>query len=683
MPVVFSDAVEAAIREVCPPRDAFDAKDFDPIEYLSTCFPDEASLALLPTFLSETNDRLRQTESELLRMVEAQALGGHDANEELTSAQQTVAELYHRVSDIKARASASEETVKELCQYIRELDIAKTNLTSGINALRSIQLWMLQLQTLASSFERKKYAHCRDALQEAQRYAAMFASLADLPKIKELNDKQTVLCRQIEFDIRNHVFADVRVDSAETKETGNGGDTDGGAEASAKETVMAEACAIVDLLGAESMKKIRDRFIDQALATYALRFRRGTDDARLERTERRYVYLRSVLVHYDSLFRHVFPRHWCVPQELCVTFCLRTKEELDWELREAGRESMDVVVLMYVLQKTIDMERELSQRLAWTEDFPGRHELPVYRYQGLILSAFKEHMDVFVQNEDKLMTEALAQPLLPMNGGQNTNHGQTNHPYTSEEEDLCLGAVLPLAEDMFVFIKESLKRTLRLAQHDVLLDMVAVWRRHLLRFAEMVTAVLPAAALTPAELRRACMVMNTAELCQTTSQDLTEEVCARGEAPARALGLDAVLEAFAALYSRAIGSVVHGLGRRLAPLLHEYGRGGFLSLDMQQQQPQQQQLPTSSSSSQAGARVMHARATPSSPAGAMITTTTTGTSAAAAHAEVQRSMSHVSPTRHHTSSHYHTSGYVANDTSTYHLSMGGGGRPPWRRMSRD
>lgn len=66
---------------------------------------------------------------------------------------------------------------------------------------------------------------------------------------------------------------------------------------------------------------------------------------------------------------------------------------------------------MYVLQKTIDVERDLTHMMAWKDEFPGKCELPVYKYNGLILSAFKEHMGLFVQNEDKLMSEALSQPI--------------------------------------------------------------------------------------------------------------------------------------------------------------------------------------------------------------------------------------------------------------------------------
>ncbi|KAH9589080.1 Vps53-like [Trypanosoma melophagium] len=575
MPAVrFSAAVEQALAAVFPPRDAFDAPDFDPVEFLNTRFPNEASLAALPAFLEENAGRLAQTESDLLKAVEAQATNAATADKDLRNAKGAVAALYERVSDIKAKAAKSEDTVRGLCQHIRELDTAKTNLTTSINTLRSMQLWMLQLQVLSTSFERRKFIQCRDALMEAQKYSAMFESMKVIPKVKEINDKQAQLCRQMEYYIRHTVFGDISLDSLD-------------------ETLMAEACAVVDLLGKESIRKIRDHFIEKMLEVYSTRFKRGSEDTKLERTERRYVYIRNLLEQNERLFLNVFPRHWCVPQELCVTFCLRTKAELDYLLLEAAG-NIDVVVLTYVLQKTIDIERDLTHMMAWKDEFPGRSEVPDYRYNGMILSSFKAHMDLFVHNEDKLMGDALSQPLVGtennIDGGNNNSNNNTSSnnnnnqssiagavPGWYSDADVTVGATLPVAEDLFIFIKESLKRTIRISQQDVLLEMAAVWRKHLIRFSEALMALLPFPAVTKVDMRRACIIINTADLCQSTSQDLGEEVCARGEAPAKEVGFDAVTEAFSILYSKAIQSIVQGTEINLAPFLVEYGNGAFVN----------------------------------------------------------------------------------------------------------
>ncbi|SCU65258.1 Vps53-like, N-terminal, putative [Trypanosoma equiperdum] len=558
--VRFSEVVERALAESFPSADTFDRPDFDPVNYINKAFPDAASLSELPAFVESSEARLRETECSLVRSVEAQAANAVTADKDLRNAKAAVAALYERVSDIKLKAAKSEDTVHELCHQIRQLDTAKTNLTAGINLLRSLQLWMLQLQTLSTAFERGKFIQCRDALAEVQKHSVTFSSLKNIPKVKQLFDKQAVLCEKLDYCIRYKVFGSLNVESLDEKQ-------------------LSEASAVIDLLGNNSIRAIRESFISTMLESYTQRFQPGTESAQLERTERRYVYIRTLLEQNESLFRNAFPLRWCVPQELCLTFCLRTKADLDQLLSEASG-NVDVVVLTYVLQKTIDVERDLTHMMAWKGDFPGKEALPQYRYNGIILSSFKDHMKLFVDNEDRLMGEALSQPILiepekSVKGGGGDNEGSTakNEPVYGwgEESGSSVGLTIPLSADLFLFIRESLKRALRISQQDVLLDMAAVWRKYLLHFAESVGSLIPNPACTRQDVRHACIIANTMELCQSTSKGLGDEVCTRGEVPARVMGFEQVSETFSALYSKAIVSIVKGIEANMTPLIIQYG----------------------------------------------------------------------------------------------------------------
>ncbi|CUG34888.1 membrane trafficking protein, Vps53-like, putative [Bodo saltans] len=540
-PKVFSPEVEKALRNVCPSEDPIDQPDFDPIAYLNAKFPDEASLSKLPAFHDEITKRLQRTEHELFRAVEVQATTATSATKDLREVSSTVSKLNDRVAEIRKKATKSEDTVRELCQNIRQLDTAKSNLTLSVNTLRSIQLWMLQLQTLSVTFNRRNYVQCRDALKEVQKYAALFEQYKEVPKVKELNEKQSTLCRQIEYYIRNNVIGDMT---------------------SIDEDVMAEACAVIDALGNESIKKVRDKYIERELDIYMTKFKRGSDDAKLDKTERRYVFIRQLLENNRSMFETVFPRHWCVPQELCVTFCLRTKSEFDYLLRESAG-NIDVAVLTYVLQKTIDIERELTVLTAWRDHFPERSQLPDYRYNGMILSAFKAHMGLFVENENKLMEEAL----------QATAQDET----LRDDAHLRVGTVMSMADDIFVFIKESLKRTIKVSQQHILIDMAAVWRKHLVRFATNVGQLIPNPPSNSAQWKKTCVIINTADLCQSTSTALGEEVAIRAEVGVDEVNFEEVEASFSTLYSTAIGAVVNGLDKLLVPSFTEFGNGAFMN----------------------------------------------------------------------------------------------------------
>ena len=532
----FSAAVEQALAEVCPSTDPIDDPQFDVIDYLNKRFPDEASLQKIPAFYEETSKRLQLTEAELLKAVQTQATCASSATKDLQEAQSAVAKLYHRVTEIKHKANESEAMVSDLSRNIRSLDTAKTNITASINTLRSVQLWMMQLQTLSAAFNRpeKNFAQCRDALRECHRYSKMFDNYKDIPKVRELNAKLATLSNQIEFFIRNNVISDVQTT----------GDLSG----------MAEACAVIDCMGDEAIHKIRDRFIEKEMDIYAFLFKRGGEEAKLRRIERRYVWIRQRLDEKAVIFQEVFPKHWCVPQELCVSFCLRTRADLDYEL-QATAGNIEIPVLTAALQRTIDAEKFLTQAMAHTKTSN-------YQFNGMILGCFAAHMGLFVTNEDDLMARAVNQPF-------------TEDMWHDDPNLLRVGMVLPTADDIFVFIKESLRRTVKVNQHQILIDMAAVWRKHLIRYSQQCLALLPSPPATPPQFRRVCIVINTADYCLTTSQGLGEEVATRSDKTIEEVNFESVGEAFSSLNSTAILQIVAGLEKQLAPAMLDFASGAF------------------------------------------------------------------------------------------------------------
>ncbi len=535
-PRQFSAAVEHALAEVCPSSDPIDDPNFDVIDYLNKRFPDEASLQKIPGFYEETSKRLQLTEAELLRSVQTQATCASDATHDLKNAQSAVAKLYNRVTEIKNKAAESEAMVSDLSRNIRSLDTAKSNITTSINTLRSIQLWMMQLQTLAAAFNRteKNFSQCRDALRECHRYSKMFENYKDIAKVKELNAKLATLSSQIEFFIRNNVISDVQTT----------GDLSG----------MAEACAVVDTMGEEAIRKIRERFIEKEMDIYGFLFKRGGEEAKLRRIERRYVWIRQRLDEKAIIFQEVFPKHWCVPQELCVSFCLKTRGDLEYELT-ASAGNIEIPVLTAALQRTIDIEKFLTTSMSHTKTSN-------YQFNGMILGCFAAHMGLFVSNEDELMARAVSQPF-------------TEDQWHDDPNLLRVGMILPTADDIFVFIKESLRRTVKVNQQQILIDMAGVWRKHLVRYSQQCAALLPSPPTTAAHFRRVCMVINTADYCLTTSMGLGEEVATRSDKTVEEVNFEAVSEAFSALYSGAILQIVSGLEKQLAPAMQDFTSGQF------------------------------------------------------------------------------------------------------------
>lgn len=549
--VKFSCDVERILNEVHSQKDEFDSQDFSVVEFLNAHIP-ALSTSSLDGFLDDTHKHLVSKKKCLFKAVSDDCSKFRVYAQTAIQTKKSLSALESCVSGIQEKAMLGEEIVKRLTTHIHELDVAKSNLTVSINTLRSMEMWLLQLRLISASFENRKYVETRDALLEALKYQSQFSQVTSLPRVRELSDRQSQLCKEIEYYVRNTLFDQLTLEAIDIKE-------------------LTDVCALIDLMAEDSRRKIRDKFIDRALESYSVRFRRGTEDAKLERTERRYVYIRGLLDHFSNLFTNVFPCRWCVPQELCVSFCLRTKQELDYQLQESSGK-MNVIVLTYVLEKTIDIERELTQMLAWRDDFVEKEILPSYKYNGLILSAFKDHMHLFVENEDRLLESALrAYPLI----------GEGEHEFKAwnneEEKTIGNGAVLPLAEDIFIFISQSLKRSLRISQPDVLLEISAIWRKYLRKLSQDLLFVLPTPALSALNIRRASLIVTTARFCQTTSNDLGREIVFRSEASEKDVAFRLVCADFAEVYSKGIQSLVSGLGAVVAPLLNTYGSENFIT----------------------------------------------------------------------------------------------------------
>lgn len=558
---------EKMISVRCPSKDNFDSECFDPIQHLNNRFASDARSSTLTQYLHRTKKKLEETEQDFLSAVERQAqnrshsendgdgalkedaiLQGHNP---LASTPHAVRSLCRQVSSIEHQAEKSENIMNAISDQMRKLDVAKSNITSSIYTLRCLQLWMLQLQAVVTAFGEGKYLQCRDALKEAQGYEKQLSHLADLPILKEIEDAHTKLCEQLDAHTYYIIFPP---------------DDPHSPFDNADEKMLADVCKIIDLLGKISRERIREHFIEFLLRPYILRFKRGTEDAKVEKTERRYLFLRTILDRYDTLLQNVFPPQWCVPQELCLTFCLRTKEDFDYQLQEAAGK-LEVGVLTFVLQKTIDFEKDLTLMMEWKDDFPGKEMLPLYKYNGLLLSAFKEHMGIIVKNEHKQINDIMAQPLI--------GEGSTILPGwngESEVDEIRSGATLPLVGDLFVFIKESLKRSFRISQNDVLAEMAMVWRQSLVQLAQKAGALLPPSGNSPKDLRRACILANTAVLCRSTVQNLADEVQHRSGLPAKELKFQVVVDAFSALYSNSVHSAVKGLLQSLSPLFCTYCR---------------------------------------------------------------------------------------------------------------
>lgn len=133
--------------------------------------------------------------------------------------------------------------------------------------------------------------------------------------------------------------------------------------------MLSEACAVAQVLGADCRTELIESVVRRLLEPYRVVFTPSdssggmqTDDATLERVERRYSWLRKLLKTFATKFGRVFPLHWNAAGILCAEFCTLTQRHLSTLLqREQRNATLDVAVFVRVLTQTIAFEDELDR----------------------------------------------------------------------------------------------------------------------------------------------------------------------------------------------------------------------------------------------------------------------------------------------------------------------------------
>lgn len=582
----------------------FDAPQFNPTDFVNNRFPDEASLDGLGSYIEEVRRRLSDTESSLLDAVRVQAATAASAGRDLDQAKRAVLALRSRVEDIKKKADHSESTVVSICSSISQLDMAKRNLTESIVTINQLQLFLRAVQGLERELApaplqpapslpgpptaaggvsaaaaaaaaaskpvavSKNYASINDLLRQALRYSERFEQFKDVPKVHELQIKLLSIKRRLSQQVVGDLLADLcpglRRYGGDGLSVGSAG---GGARRPLGEEGQIQACLVVDALGRDVMQEVRKEFIASHLEEYTLYlFKRGSKEASLERTERRYIWFRQLLEKQGRLLLSVFPLHWYVMQELCIEFCMRTAEELTHQLAyEGGGGGVEVAVLIYMLQKTMDVEKDLTQRMKWfeaelkdkivleqeakaqlqREEAMHQHQqqqqqsdgskkaaaaasgvlssaqffsqlmpqapnlVQEYKVFGFIVSVFDRYLDKYVQHEDDTMREEMARIIAD----------------DTENSELL---VLQSTQDMFLYIQESVRRASTITSarsQSTLTDLCAVWHKHMGGYAtHLHTRASSKVPATPAEQHSMSVVVNSADYCRNASEGLGEDL---------------------------------------------------------------------------------------------------------------------------------------------------------------
>ncbi|KEP51271.1 vacuolar sorting-associated-like protein [Rhizoctonia solani 123E] len=521
------------ILDLAPTNSVDALEGFDAVASLNELFPDEASLARA----SEIQEKLHhdvvqiQTEIDALRA----ELRKDQEPARMQLIQELIAELLAQMSRIREKATESEAIVRDITKDIQILDLAKRNLALSVTSLKRFQMLVNALGQLETMVKEKQYKEIAQTLGAVKEIALFFKPYSTIERIsiatKRLQELQGSVRGSVEKDFDDFFLQDP--------------------SRPIKQSAISEACLVVDVLGDEVRNAILDRYAALELKEYRRIFRNTDEAGQLDNLSRRFAYFRRVLAAHDTERARAFPQTWKVGEHLTACFASATRGDLvvglenaaekaatlggapkkgrkEEQENKAGVPVLTVSLLVESLAQTREFENTMAQKFGVSfKELVERVQLPGGTGQTLS-SVFGKHMNVFVDAQDKLISDLLAS-----HRGSNAR-SSLDATNTSPDPDTPVPSLLPSSTELFFAIGTGMDECLKLGGEGVLLPMCKMYKRWLKVYAEdVLIAGTKRSALdrkstesrfNPSEIQKLCLVLNTADYCQTTAGQLEEKI---------------------------------------------------------------------------------------------------------------------------------------------------------------
>ncbi|CAF3722782.1 unnamed protein product [Rotaria sp. Silwood1] len=117
---------------ILPSTDEIDRVDFNPVDYINQLFPTEQSLANIDEVIGSVKSKVRSLDTDIRFTIRAHSDIEIDEHKALVKVQNSILLLlFQQMREIKDKANKSEEMAKEITRDIKQLDVAKKNLTTS------------------------------------------------------------------------------------------------------------------------------------------------------------------------------------------------------------------------------------------------------------------------------------------------------------------------------------------------------------------------------------------------------------------------------------------------------------------------------------------------------------------------------------------------------------------------
>ncbi|KAI0283690.1 Vps53-like protein [Russula aff. rugulosa BPL654] len=444
---------------------------FNVIDIINNYFPNEESLGQLDAVQAQLAQDEQDLRDEIARLQDELRLQqGHGR---IQLIQEMISDLLGQMSLIREKATESEAIVRNITRDIQVLDLGKDNLVRSMTMLKRYQMLVNALSQLEDYVKDKKYPDITQSLSAVKEISASFKQYTSAPTITA-------------------------------------------------------ACATADVLGLDVRAALTARYTALLLAEYRRVFRLTDEAGQLDNISRRYAWFRRILGTHETGLGRAFLSEWNVGWWLLSGFIDITRGDMAALLSKAGKD-LTVTVLLDALQQTKDFELSMAKKF-------GASFLFRATYGGVCTTPRQVSLFFlcFLGLHILTRSQSYRRPSCS-SSGSNSRASLDSHPTADDAEQTAI-VVLPLSTELFYVYGQTLEGCATLSTGRPLFDLLEVFKKWLRVYAgekalashQTLTRPQPRRSTDVRhdinELRNACLVINTAEYCQTTAQELEEKV---------------------------------------------------------------------------------------------------------------------------------------------------------------
>ncbi|UMM24503.1 hypothetical protein L5515_004708 [Caenorhabditis briggsae] len=404
------------------------------------------------------------------------------------------------------------QIVREMTRDIKQLDIAKRNLTASITTLHHLHILLTGVESLGAWVEKKDYSSIARQLPAILNVLQLFDAYKESEQIANLSEQldkfKSSLTIQLARDLKNAF------------QTGQLSDR------------ITDMCRVAAALEGNVKENFVKWFIEQQLSEYCIIYADNEEGAWLDKVDDRYKWFVRKLTDFERAgLSNIFPNDWHMGRRLTSEFCIVTRGIL-YRIMTRRRQDLDWKLLGHAIQHTKMFEALLTKR------FPEKDGIS---FEKAIWSVFDPFLDVFINAQEKTLNEFLDTCASKIRSGEEK----------PTRESSTHAVPFPSSADMFLLLKKVITESSKLSSEpDALIrDVIGVVRVCLRGYAtSCLIAFLPSLGsqqsgaanlfslireevayprLTPDQQFLVCCILATADWCAETSIQLQEKLAQR------------------------------------------------------------------------------------------------------------------------------------------------------------